>query len=73
MPIVYRNEYQTALRVLSREGRCDLYVRTLAFAWRWTAAMPWQDRTAVDGQLAATHALTDSTDAERAGIQFRLP
>ena len=49
IPIVFRNEYQTALRNLSREGRLDLYARTLAHAWRWTAAMPWQDRAAVDG------------------------
>lgn len=73
VPIVFRNEYQTALRNLSREGRCDLYVRTLAHAWRWTSAMPWQDRAAVDGYLVATHALTDSTDAERSGIRLELP
>lgn len=65
VPIVFRTEYQTALRNLSREGRCDLYVRTLARAWRWTAGMLWQDRAAVDGYLVATNALTDSTDAER--------
>ena len=29
---VPRNEYQTALRLLYREGRCDLYARTLAYA-----------------------------------------
>jgi Fic family protein len=73
VPIVFRNEYQTALRSLSRDGRCDLYVRTLAYAWRWTAGMPWQDRAAVDGYLAATNALSDSTDAERAGIRLQLP
>ncbi len=73
IPIVFRNEYQTALRNLSREGRTDLYVRTLADAWRWTAAMPWQDRAAVDGQLIATNALTDSTDAEREGVRLELP
>lgn len=73
IPIVFRNEYQTALRNLSREGRTDLYIRTLAYAWRWTAAMPWQDRAAVDGQLVATNALTDSTDAEREGVRLELP
>jgi hypothetical protein len=73
IPIVFRNEYQTALRSLSREGRCDLYVRTLGYAWRWTSAMPWQDRAAVDGQLAATHALIDSTDAEGSGLRLELP
>lgn len=73
IPIVFRNEYQTALRSLSREGRLDLYVRTLAYAWRWTAAMPWQDRAALDGQLVATNALVDSTDAERTGVRLELP
>ena len=73
VPIVFRNEHQTALRSLSREGRCDLYARTLAYAWRWTAGMPWQDRAAVDGHLVATHALTDSTDAERSGVRLELP
>lgn len=73
VPIVFRNEYQTALRAVSREGRFDLYLRTLAHAWRWTAAMPWQDRAAVDGYLAATNALVDSTDAERSGVRLELP
>lgn len=73
IPIVFRNEYQTALRNLSREGRCDLYVRTLAYAWRWTSGMPWHDRAAVDGYLVATNALVDSTDAERSGVRLQLP
>ncbi|MGK2885605.1 MAG: Fic family protein [Rhodococcus sp. (in: high G+C Gram-positive bacteria)] len=73
IPIVFRNEYLTALRSLSREGRCDLYVRTLAHAWRWTAAMPWQDRAAVDGYLVATNSLVDSTDAERTGLRLEIP
>lgn len=73
IPIVFRNEYLTALRNLFREGRCDLYVRTLAHAWRWTAAMPWQDRTAVDGYLVATNSLVDSTDAERTGLRLEIP
>lgn len=73
IPIVFRNEYLTALRALSREGRTGLYVRTLAHAWRWTAGMPWQDRAAVDGYLVATNALTDSTDAERSGVRLELP
>jgi hypothetical protein len=73
VPIVFRNEYQTALRSLSRAGRFELYARTLAFAWRWTASIPWADRVAVDGHLVATNALTDSTDAERTGVRLELP
>jgi len=73
IPIVFRDEYPAGLRNLSRDGRLDLYTRTLAHAWRWTAGMPWQDRAAVDGYLAATNALIDSTDAERSGVHLELP
>ncbi|MDQ3352913.1 MAG: hypothetical protein M3507_00215 [Actinomycetota bacterium] len=73
IPIVFRNEYQRALQNLSRDGRGDLYARTLAHARRWTAAMPWSVRTAVDGYLAATNALVDSSDAERSGLRLELP
>jgi len=73
IPIVYRNEYQSALRALSRDSRCELYVRVLSHAWRWTAGMPWHDRAAVEGRLRATNALTDSTDAEQTGVRLVLP
>ena len=73
IPIVFRNEYQTAMRELSRSGRADLYARTLAWAWRWTAGMPWHDQQATAGRLAATNALTDSTDAELRGVRLELP
>ena len=73
VPIIFRNEYQTALRAQSRDGRSILLARTMAFAWRWTAAMPWHDRAATLGRLAATHALMDSTDAEEEGVRLELP
>jgi hypothetical protein len=73
VPIVLRNEYMTALRVMSREGRADVLVRTIAHAWRWTAAMPWHDRAATIGRLASTNALVDPTDAEQSGVRLELP
>ena len=73
VPIVFRNEYMTALRVLSREGHGEVLVRTLAYAWRWTAAMPWHDRATTIGRLTATNALLDSTDAEQSGARLELP
>ena len=73
IPIVSRNEYMTALRVMSREGRAEVLVRTLAYAWRWTAAMPWHDRAATTGRLVSTNALLDSTDAEQSGVRLELP
>ncbi len=73
VPIVFRNEYLTAHRVLSRDGRCQVFARTLAYVWRWTAAMPWHDRAATLGRLASTNALVDSTDAEQSGVRLELP
>lgn len=73
VPIVHREEYMTALRVLSRDGRADLFIRVLVHAWRWTAGMPWHDRVAVEGRMEATHALVDSTDAARLGLRLQLP
>ena len=73
IPTVYRNEYQTALRELSRNGRCDLYARTLVWAWHWTAGMPWSDREATAGRLTTTNALVDSTDADMRGLRLLLP
>lgn len=73
IPVVWRNEYIRALRLASRDGRFELLVRTLAHAWKWTAAMPWSDRRAVDGQLLATNALIDSTEAEQRGLRLELP
>ena len=73
VPIVFRNEYLTALRVVSRDSRIEVLVRTLAYAWRWTAAMPWHDRSATMGRLTSTNALLDSTDAEQEGVRLELP
>jgi hypothetical protein len=73
VPIVYRNEYLTALRGTSREGQFEVLVRTLAYLWRWTAGMPWHDRSATLGRLTSTNALLDSTDAEQSGRRLELP
>lgn len=73
IPIVWRNEYMKALREVSRHGKFDLYIRTIAHAWRWTALIPWNDRPALDAALQMTNALLDSTDAENDGVQLTLP
>jgi hypothetical protein len=73
VPIVFRNEYLTALRVVSRESQFHVLARTLAYVWRWTAGMPWNDRSATMGRLVSTNALLDSTDAEQSGVRLELP
>lgn len=74
VPTVLRNEYVAGLRKATRQdGDVGVAAHVLAHAWRWTAAMPWADRAAVDGQMVATNATMDSNDAERAGMQLLIP
>ncbi len=74
IPSVYRNEYLAGLRRVSiTDGDLTAYLRVMIHAWRWTAAMPWNDATAADGRFIATKALMDSTDAEISGARLELP
>lgn len=73
IPVVWRNEYFAALRQLSREGNVLLFVRTLALAWRWSAAMNWSDPPTTAVLLERTNALLDSTEAADTGKRLLLP
>ena len=74
IPSVYRNEYLAGLRRTSTtDGDLSAYARVMTHAWRWSAAMPWNDAAATDGRLIATNALLDSTDAEVRGVRLELP
>lgn len=74
IPTVLRNDYISSLRRFSNHGGdVEGVLEVLELAWRWTAAMPWRDRGATDGQMAATDALLDPLEAERAGRHLRLP
>ncbi|WP_419918477.1 Fic family protein [Candidatus Poriferisocius sp.] len=75
IPSVYRKEYLAALRRASISGGDDVsaLIRVMSFAWRWTAAMPWEDRAATAGQLEATSALRDPDDLAVGGVQLTLP
>ncbi|MCP5069704.1 MAG: cell filamentation protein Fic [bacterium] len=74
IPSVYRNEYLAGLRRASTtDGDLTGCIRIMTYAWRWTAAMPWGDVAATEGQLIATNALIDSTDAQIAGKRLELP
>ena len=70
----YRDEYVAGLRRASTtDGDLTAFVRVMTFAWRWSAAMPWDDPTATSGQLIATNALLDPTDAEIQGVHTPTP
>ena len=74
IPSVYRDEYAAGLRRASlNDGDLEGLIRVMAHAWRWTAAMPWPDRAAVEGQLEATNALQDPITARETGLHLQLP
>ncbi len=74
IPSVYRTEYISSLRRASTHGGdVRALARVLAYAWRWTAAMPWSERAATEGQLHATNALVDATDALDLAVRLELP
>ena len=73
IPSVYRNEYIAGLRRVSTNGDFGAFIPIMTYAWRWTSAMPWADSAATEGQLAATNALLDSTDAQTSGKRLELP
>lgn len=75
IPSVYRREYIGGIRRVSKSDGENVVglVRVMSFAWRWTAAMPWEDRAATEGQLKATFALSDPDDAALGGIKLKLP
>ncbi|MDE0136693.1 MAG: Fic family protein [Acidimicrobiaceae bacterium] len=74
IPNVFRNEYVASLRRASTEnGNVEALARVLSYAWQWTAMMPWGDRAAAEGQLHATNALMDSSEAQQTGRRLELP
>lgn len=75
IPSVYRREYLGGIRRVSLSDGENIagLMRVMSFAWRWTAAMPWEDRAATEGQLKATNALLDPDDTSLGGISLKLP
>lgn len=72
VPTVYRANYLSALKALSQAENPEPLVRTLDFAQRWVAAMPWADLESTRAALERGHAFMDANEAENAGIRLRL-
>ena len=59
IPIVYRDDYLTGLRVLTRQGRPEPLIQVLDFAHRYTAAIDFSNYDQALAALRATNALDD--------------
>lgn len=73
VPLIVRNDYLSGLRRLSRDDDPRLLCRVLSRAWRWSAQVDFSSVTVARAVLDATHALADPAEAEREGLQLRLP
>ena len=73
VPIVYRNEFVSALRAGSVDANPNALMRVLAFAWKWTSQMDFSSLALARQLVTFTNADVDSTVAERTGTTLLLP
>jgi hypothetical protein len=73
IPTIYRSNYLSALKALSNVQKPTPLVRTLDFAQRWVAAVPWGELNATRAVLTASNAFMDPAEADDRGIRLRLP
>ena len=73
VPTVYRSNYLTALKAMSQSSQPTPIIRTLDFARKWVAAVPWTDLESTRCVLESCHAFVDPTEADDRGIRLRLP
>ena len=59
VPTVYRANYLSALKALSRTGRPEPLIRMLDYAQRWTAAVDWRSLEETRWELGDCNAFVD--------------
>jgi len=73
IPIIYRSNYIQSLRALSTNAWPEPVIKTLAFAQRYAANVPWEDLKTAIGVLARTHAFVRPDEGDDRGIRLRIP
>lgn len=71
IPIIYRNNYLSALRAISRNAIPEPLFRTLDFAQKYTQSIDWNDFETAKEQLIKTNAFLDPTEADDYGIRLK--
>ena len=64
IPTVYREDYLGALRLLSREGETDAYVRMLERAHAFSAWLDFDSYAGALAQLEQSHAFHESSESQ---------
>lgn len=73
IPTIFRSSYLAGLKALSLNRRPTTLIRTLDFAQRWVAAVPWGELAATQAVLNRCNAFMDPAEADDAGVRLRLP
>jgi fido (protein-threonine AMPylation protein) len=73
IPIVYRSNYISALRALSGNAWPEPIIKTLVFAQRYVAAVPWDDIRVARTVLTRTNAFVRPEVGDDEGIRLRIP
>jgi fido (protein-threonine AMPylation protein) len=73
IPIVYRSNYVSALRALSTNAWPEPIIKTLAFAQRYVAAVPWSDMERARSVLTRTNAFVRPEEGDHKGIRLLIP
>jgi hypothetical protein len=73
IPIIYRSNYIQALRALSANAWPEPIIKTLAFAQRYVAAVPWDDLQTALAVLKRTNSFVRPEEGDDKGIRLRIP
>ena len=73
IPIVYRSNYVSSLRALSTNAWPEPIIKTLVFAQRYVAAVPWNDLKQARAVLERTNAFVRPEEGDEQGIRLRIP
>jgi hypothetical protein len=73
IPIVYRSNYISSLRALSTNAWPEPIIKTLVFAQRYVASIPWNDLMRARSVLTRTNAFVRPEQGDDEGIRLRIP
>lgn len=73
IPTIFRSNYLSSLKALSLNQHTRPIIRTLDFAQKWVAAIPWGEVHATQAVLDRCNAFMDPAQADEDGIRLRLP
>jgi len=73
VPTVFRGNYLTGLKGMSRSGGTRTLIRSLDFLQKYALAIDFSSYEGARQQLEETHAFLDTEQAEAEGVRLRLP